>query len=241
MKLHNFKAFYLRSLLLFVCLCSIVSAQDDAAIRQVLRHQDSLWVPEYISAWGWCIEFKDHFQARFVYCGEGDDVVRADYKIVDGTISISKYDSKDTIQETDTCILLKLENDPKYLWKLSCKASGSFWSHSHLSNRRQTSINGTSALTLGAKKAKIIHNANFRTMPDKRASVIKCVFNPKAKPIGHLPVGTSILLLARTKDKYVVEEWKTHWYYVEVYYFYYDGQECDSHRGWVYGQFIKAD
>jgi hypothetical protein len=101
-------------------------------------------------------------------------------------------------------------------------------------------INNISVITMGSKEGMLEYNMKFRTEPNAKSKIIPFpVIDEKregmTKNIDFIPKGYVIKIIARTKEKYKINDWNNYWYFVSVD----DTFGNKTIKGWMFSEFIK--
>ena len=103
-----------------------------------------------------------------------------------------------------------------------------------LKEGEQRIVDNIKVLTLGYKNAVAIDNVKIREKPSIESRSYKYQNGLYDKPKEFVPKGSSFSVLARTIDKYKINNWENYWYYVDI-----GGRYNEKGWVWMFGEFIN--
>lgn len=182
---------------------------------------------------------------------------RGTYEVSAGKVHLTIKDSTGITEPAPKeCHSLNDESDLFYSMHLHCSPGN--WKYPNRSmpvapgTRRK--VHGIPVIVTGQTLGVTTTNVKLRERPDISSKAITCYIRcsdaviSKAKekdcttdkteypvrPVGHVPVGTEVKIIARTVEKAGIGSWNNYWYYVEA------SPSIELiHTGWMFGEFVK--
>ena len=250
MKFKNRKNYLI---LLIIAICWIIPSVITAGDVQSITAENlasGTWGPE--NRLGMKIKFTREGRFEFVLdYGQSYSDAAGSYTIKNGKLNLavesSNTDKSSAGMNIKNGILSTDASSPKYRRYILFKAEDlkdlyihedlKIWDYNSVVKEGESlSIKGIDASGMGVKEAATTAVVKVRESPGVNAKEIHYSYEDAdgtTVNVKALPKDTTVIVLARTKEKDKVGKWTNYWYYVEF------EKYFDYGKGWVYGEFVQ--
>ncbi|MDX1960680.1 MAG: hypothetical protein SFU98_19060 [Leptospiraceae bacterium] len=201
------------------------------------------WGPEF-RGFGWYILFRDNENYEERFSGEGCGGYKGKYSLENDYIKLKPNEKEDCINEERLKEnLCKIQASPKSLYsdrKIVCGKSELYSVKDQKKDGTVLSIDSRKVIAVQPNVFFTKDIIYFREGPGVNFKSISCGVERVAYDIRMqtLPENTFLFVIARTPEKYKVNNKEDYWYYVKPNTGWHSSG-CYQKLGWVFGAFIK--